>query len=268
MNDRWGKPPHPEKISVQHITVPGFVATVITAEPEIINPVFLLPDPLTLKHSSKGNGRKVHSLHKDSLVILKRDQISHVIAENYSYKTDSYYTILQMETEGISVQPSTEGVIDAFVVPICLERAKRAGIPVCEWEISQGYVPLPAIIYGLNYFATTADFVVVYDNEAAKKAVGHITNKGKYPFCYQKLKDNAEICQCTAIFGKTLGRNDAVAHIAEKIYALFSIPLLRMVWVKNGNDYALSSLSSARYSHLSEDERALLEAYISHQEFL
>jgi hypothetical protein len=159
-------------------------------------------------------------------------------------------------------------VIDAFVVPICLERAKLAGIAVCEWEISQGYVPLPAILYGINYFACTSEFITVYDNEAAKEAVKHITNKGNYPLCYQKLGEDAEICQCTAVFGQAIGRGEAVAHMTGRLYALFAIPLMQMVLVRSGDDYYLSSLSSVRYSQMPENDRMLLEAYLSHQEFL
>ena len=212
--------------------------------------------------------KRDHGLIKDSLFTIKRADGWHVISEDYSYKTDSYYTILRMEMEGKRVVPSTAALIDAFVIPICLERAKIAAIPVCEWEISQGYVPLPSIIYGINYFASASEFFVVYDNETAKEVIKHLTNRGKYPFCYQKLEENAEIFQCTAIFGKTNGPLKEIENIAERIYKLFSIPLVQIVLVKNGKDFALSSLSPARYTHLSEDERSLLEAYLSRQEFL
>jgi hypothetical protein len=264
MNDRWGTSPYPEKPLLAYNAESGFTANESNPGYEKNLPL----SPPVVKATARTNNRKNHSLHKDSLIILKRGEISHVISENYSYKTDTYYTILQMEMEGKRVKPSTAAVIDAFVVPICLERAKLAGISACEWEISQGYVPLPSIIYGLNYFASTSEFFVVYDNEMAKQAIKHLTNKGKYPFCYQKMGENAEIFRCTAIFGKTIGQADAVVHIAEKIYDLFAIALVQIVFVKNGEEYAISSLSPARYSHLSDDERSLLDAYISRQEFL
>jgi hypothetical protein len=41
-----------------------------------------------------------------------------------------------------------------------------------------------------------------------------------------------------------------------------------MVFVKTHNEYLLSSLSPAKYSRISADERALLSAYLAHQEFL
>jgi hypothetical protein len=197
-----------------------------------------------------------------------RDGISHVISEDYSYKTEPYYTILTYELDGKQVRPASSAVLDAYVVPICLERAKLAGIPVCEWGISQGYVPLPAIIYGLNYFATTADFFVVRDDEKAKEVVAHVTNKGKYPFCYQKIQPDASVHSCVSIFGRTADSCAAIAGLAEKIYQLFSIPLVTMVFVRTGNEYFLSSLSPTKYSRISIDERALLTAYLSHQEFL
>lgn len=176
MNDRGGKPPLPEKRSL-HLNLRTASATAITLQPKILSQVLLSSPPLIVKPPVKANGRKNHTLHKDSLFVLKQGEHSHVISEDYSYKTDSYYTILRIEMEGKRVKPSSSAVIDAFVVPICLERAKIAGIPVCEWEISQAYVPLPAILYGINYFASASEFVTVYDNEAAKEAVRHITNK-------------------------------------------------------------------------------------------
>ncbi len=144
------------------------------------------------KISGRSNPRREQAILKDSLYILRRDDTYHIVSENYSYKTETYYSILSRELEGKKVRPSSRAVLDAYVVPICLERAKQGGIPVCEWGISQGYVPLPSVLYGLNYFATTSDYFVVHDNEKAKEVIKHITNIGKYPFCYQKLDDGAD----------------------------------------------------------------------------
>lgn len=216
----------------------------------------------------KANGHRETSLLRDSLHVLERDGVFHVISEDYSYKTESYYTILNYELEGKNVRPASSAVLDAYVVPMCLERAKLAGIPVAEWGISQGYVPLPAIIYGLNYFATSADFFVVRDDGKAKGVVSHITNKGKYPFCYQKILPDATVHSCVSIFGRTADSCAAIAGLADRIYQLFSIPLVTMVFVKSGNEYFLSSLSPTKYSRISGDERALLTAYLSHQVFL
>jgi hypothetical protein len=207
-------------------------------------------------------------LLRDSLHVLERNGVLHVISEDYSYKTEPYYTILTCELQGKNVMPHSRDVLDAYVVPMCLERAKLAGIPVAEWGISQGFVPLPSIVYGLNYFATSADFFVVKDDAKAKEVIAHITNKGKYPFCYQKIAPDATVHSCVSIFGRTADSCAAIRGLAEKIYDLFAIPLVTMVFVRTGDEYLLSSLSPTKYSHISGDERALLTAYLAHQEFL
>jgi hypothetical protein len=214
------------------------------------------------------NGHRETGLLRDSLHVIERDSILHVISEDYSYKTEPYYTILTYELSGKNVRPKSSDVLDAYVVPMCLERAKLAGIPVAEWGISQGFVPLPSIIYGLNYFATSADFFVVKDDIRAKEVIAHVTNKGKYPFCYQKIPPDATVHSCVSIFGRTTDSCAAIAGLAGKIYGVFSIPLVTMVFVRTGREYRLSSLSPAKYSRISGDERALLTAYLAHQEFL
>jgi hypothetical protein len=205
---------------------------------------------------------------REALFTVSRDHVLHIVSEQYFYKTEPYYTILRHEMEGRTVLPASSAVLDAGVVPICLERARLAGIPVCEWGISQGYVPLPSILYGLNYFANTSDYSVVSDSEMAKEIIKHITNKGKYPFCYQKLKDGAAIESCVAIFGNTVGKCEGAAAIAREIYGIFAIPLVTLVLVRYGDRCLLSSLAPTKYSQLAPAERALLAAYLRHQEFL
>jgi hypothetical protein len=206
---------------------------------------------------------------KDHIFEVKRDGVTHVISETYDYKTEPYYAILSLEMKGIAVAPGSTPVLDAYVVPICLEKAGLAGIPVCEWIISHSYVQYPAIIYGINYFATSEEFAIVEDPSEGKKAIKHVTNNGKYPFCYQKLDKGASIIKTVAIFGKICAGDPALADIAEKIYTLFRIPLVTMVVViNNGTAPCLSSLAPTRYSRLTHEEKALLHAYVTNQEFL
>ncbi len=276
MNDRWGDPREPDDELQTDSTVASGPANPFS-RPGMNRRATVRAAMLDQTPARGGSSHTTHAhlvtrkepvMTRDSLAIVMRDHAYHVIAEDYSYKTEAYYTILERELAGDDIRPSSRAVLDAFVVPICLERAKIAGIPVVEWGISQAYVPLPAILYGLNYFATASDFFVVQDNEQAKDVIKHITNKGKYPFCYQKLDDGATIHTCTAVFGRTTGSCTAVAGYAAMIYELFSIPLVSMVFVKTGKVFALSSLAPTRYTHLTEEERALLAAYRDEQEFL
>jgi hypothetical protein len=254
----------PDRNSRSALSVPPFQSPDPVVQETEISPVI---HPLC-KSGLKPNGKREQNMPRDSLFILLRDGIFHIISENYSYKTETYYSILTHELESKPVMPSTRSILDAYVVPICLERAKLAGIPVCPWGISQGYIPLPAILYGLNYFATPSDFFVVNDTDKAKEVIKHITNRGKYPFCYQKLKEDATLHSCIAIFGKTIRQGVPVALLAEKVYDHYSIPLVTVVFVKSGDQYLLSSLAPTKYSQLSDEERSLLAAYLTHQDFL
>ena len=212
--------------------------------------------------------RKDSTMHRDCLTTVWRNRTCHVIAEEYSYKSEAYYTILAHELAGSQVCPSSRSVLDAYVVPVCLEHARKAGVRVADWNISQGYVPLPAIIYGINYFANTSEYGIVQNNQQSQEFVKHITNKGKYPFCYQRLMDSSTLYSCTAICGKTTEANVEITECARKIYDLFSIPLVRMNFIRNDGTYTLSSLAPTRYSRLSDKERSILCAFRDHQEFL
>ncbi len=270
MNDRWGDSPQADSLlHYQGTASADSVRSLV--KPESFSRLPAVPEPPVVKRSiPHTNGRRELALQKDSLFVMQRDGCYHVISEDYSYKSEPYYTILQHELEDKPVRPSSRSVLDAYVVPCCLERAKRAGIPVCEWGISNAYVPLPALLYGLNYFATSADFFVVDDNEQAKDVIKHITNKGKYPFCYQKLSEHATVHSCTAIFGHTVKSCEAIAGSAKKIYDLFALPLVKMVFVQtdptSDTSFALSSLAPVRYNHLTDEERALLARYLEPRE--
>ncbi|WP_300223404.1 RimK-like ATPgrasp N-terminal domain-containing protein [Methanoregula sp.] len=267
MNSRFNGSHRGEAASVP--PVPGSCVPLIRPD-TLLPPATAAESPVPpARHPARGTAaRKEPSLSHDALYTVWRDHVLHIVSANYSYKTEPYYTILRHELEGTAVLPSSASVIDAYVVPVCLERALLAGIPVCEWGISQAYTPLPAILYGLNYYATAAEYAVVCDTKKAKEFVKHITNRGKYPFCYQKLAEDAEIGSCTAIFGRTAGRCSHVTGLARQVYDLFHIPLVTIVYIRSGEQYLLSSISPVKNSHLSREERTILSAYLSQQEFL
>ena len=190
---------------------------------------------------------------------LKEDDSQYIVNESYFYKTEPYYAIVQNENEGIKTTPSSSDVLDAYIVPICLEKTKLAGIQVCDWTISYQFVPLPAIIYGLNYFSTPSDNFLVRDHEEAKKVIKHVTNHGRYPFCYQKISDTSTLARCVSIFGKSINCCEKESTIAEKIYEVFRLPLVEIVLVKDESGYRLSSLAPVKYSQLSKDESEMLQ---------
>jgi hypothetical protein len=202
---------------------------------------------------------------RDAIFKIERGGTLHIVSEHYGYKTEPYYTILDYESRGVSVLPTSKDVIDASVVPICLERARLNGIPVCKWGISQGYVPTPSILYGMNYFSCNSNYSIIEDGNSAKKVIDHITNNGKYPFCYQELNKGYSVESVVSIFGNVIDKEKNVADVAKKIYDIFSIPLVTLILVRYEDRYFLSSLTMVKYSKLSKKERALLYSYLEEE---
>ena len=205
------------------------------------------------------NKRKDPIFKKDLIYTLNKDNSNYIINESYFYKTEPYYTIVKNENDGIRTIPASREVLDAYIVPICLEKAKLAGIAVCDWVISYQYVSVPAIIYGLNYFSTPSDYFVVSDIMEARKVVKHVTNHGKYPFCYQKIGNSSSVTKCVSIFGKTTESNERFSALVDKTYKVFQLPLVEIILVDNGSDFRLSSLTPVKYSQLSNEETELLQ---------
>lgn len=202
----------------------------------------------------KGAGRL---LRRDVIHEKVREGVTYIISEDYSYKTEAYYRILTLEMEGRRVIPSTKDLLEAYVVPVCLTRAEGAGIPVCEWGISDERVPLPSLLYGISYFADPSEYSIVRDLETAGPVIKYITGNGKYPFCYQPLPEAAEIVPCVAIFGRAADAPEPLADLVSRVYRLFQVPLMEVVSVASGG-YRLSSVTPAWYSTLSREEKGIL----------
>lgn len=205
-------------------------------------------------------------LRQDEIVTLDLEDSTHVVSENHFYKSEGYYALVKNEISGINTLPRSADVIDAYIVPICLEKAKLAGIDVCEWEVSDSYVTAPCIIYGLNYFAMPGDFAIAKEADQAKEIIKHVTNNGKYPFCYQKLKQGEEVRTANMIFGKTANAKDVgLPRLAEQVYREFRIPLASITYIASGERCKLSSLGPVRYTKLTKDEKKLLGGYLNRQ---
>lgn len=203
-----------------------------------------------------------------TLYTVRRGGYLHIVSEQYGYKTDPYYAILSAELRGEQVRPESRSVLEAYVVPLCLLRASRAGVPVADCSIAQGCIRFPAILYGLNYFSCPSGYSVMRDPEAAPELIRHITHQGKYPYCYQPLSPHDEVIEVPAVFGRARSGSGAVRDCAERVYSEFGIPLMTLILIRNGEEVRLSAIAPARYPALPAQERSLLRSYLSGQVFL
>ena len=67
------------------------------------------------------NQRRDQIPKKDIMYTLVEDGSQYIVNESYFYKTEPYYAIVKSENEGIITTPSSRDVLDAYIVPICLE---------------------------------------------------------------------------------------------------------------------------------------------------
>ena len=199
--------------------------------------------------------------HQDEVLEVSIDSRRHVISEDHSYKSEAYYTSLREEMSGLVILPSSTQCLEAYVVPICLERAKLAGLDVSEWEISYSYAEPPCLIYGLSYFSDPSDHVHALDDKTAKAAVRHYTNKGKYPFCYQPLGAADKVREVVGVFGHTTEKDVKVAEFISRLHEVFGIPLMRAVFIE-GERLLLSSVGPVSYASLTKEEADLLARHI------
>jgi hypothetical protein len=201
-------------------------------------------------------------LKKDAIYEKVKNNTTFFVSDNYFYKSETYYRIVHHEIEGKPTVPSSKDLIEALVVPICLEKARMHGIRVCSWEISYSYAPLPAIAYAIHYYSDPAEYSILRDADVAREVIHHITNHGRYPFCYQPIVESAEVFPIIAVFGETTAEQPELRHLAQTVFTAFRVPLLSMAVVWDGENYALSSLSSAKYSKLSPEDRTLLQDHL------
>ncbi|WP_459201985.1 RimK-like ATPgrasp N-terminal domain-containing protein [Methanococcus sp. CF] len=189
-----------------------------------------------------------------------KDGIDCVISKDYFYKTESYYELIVREmSDEHKVFPSSSDVLDAYIVPVALKRAELAGIPILEWDIASGYAPTPSIVYSVNYFSDPSMYYIAKNREESRKISKHVTNCGKYPFCYQKVPENFEMVNFSIFFGEVCTENQVIKQLANKIYQTFKIPLINALFVIIDEKIFLSSLSPVKVSKLSKDEKIMIE---------
>ncbi|HZD44251.1 MAG TPA: RimK-like ATPgrasp N-terminal domain-containing protein, partial [Methanomicrobiales archaeon] len=170
--------------------------------------------------------------------------------------------IVKSEVLGTPLSPSSSETVEAYVVPVCLMKAKRAGIRACEWEISYSYVPVPSIVYGIHYYSDPSEYTIVNSLEASAEVVKITTHNFKYPFCYQPIPHTSAVVSAVAIFGKTTYPDEKMADLASQVFEVFRIPLVTIIAVCRDGEYYLSSLAPIRFSKLTKEELSLLSEHV------
>ncbi len=173
------------------------------------------------------------------------------LAGDYRYLKQGYFESVDAEVRGMKVYPTPEEAVNAYIVPICLERAKRNGIPIPDYAITREEIKPPALVYPINPFMSK--FSVVQKSGSIKRIVKSMTRNNTYPICVQKLDGTLREFSC--ILGETT--QDEFASLAKKIWDLFHLPLCRVRVISNAK-IKLSAIEPLELHELKRAELKLL----------
>ena len=184
---------------------------------------------------------------------------------DYRYMKTGYYVSLHAEILGNFVIPSSENIIDSSRTPILLLRASRAGIPTLPFIVTDSIKKItcelgfPVIVYAVNPFIHDG-YKTASNKTALYRAVKSLGMNYKFAVCAQPLK--GEMHSIKTFFGKCSEDNDA-QNIAEKVYALFKIPICKLhIQKANGKAY-LSGLQPIERHELAPNDLRIISKEVS-----
>ena len=182
------------------------------------------------------------------------------LAGHYDYLSRAYYVSQDYENNNERIRPSCEEMLDAYVSPLCLEKARLAGLPIPEYCMSNGHFDPPAIVDPVNPF--TLKGRVVLKQGRAKSIAKSLTRNYTYAICCQQLPPNSRIVHFRSVLG--WASQPQYRDISASIWEVFSIPLARVRVIQTiSNDYLFSDISPLFVEDLGIREKRYIEERVT-----
>ncbi len=175
------------------------------------------------------------------------------ILGDYRYMSEGYYGSVEAEVQDVRVYPTTKESLDAYVVPLCMNLAKKAGIDVPEYYITNDLFEPPAIVYPINPFMKKHS--VVYKAGHVKRIAKSMTRNYKYAICVQKITEDVAIREYKCIMGRTTCED--LTDMAIKIWNTFHLPICNIRVIEDG-EIMLSAIEPLELQELGPKELKLL----------
>ncbi len=178
------------------------------------------------------------------------------LSGDYTYLTSGYYASLDAELDGLGVLPTTGEALDAYVVPIAMEKARHAGIAVPPSEIvTERFPPPPLLAYPINPFSSRGELLL--DAEAIESRRKGLTYTGKYAVLVQNLPVDHRIDVLKLVMGLT--QVAEYEDLGRRLFETFRLPLMKVRIVVTTKEYMLSAIEPLPFEELTEEERLQLE---------
>lgn len=174
---------------------------------------------------------------------------------DYTYLTEGYYKSLDAELKNLSIMPTTEEALDAYIVPLAMGKAKINNISTLEYEIVTEKITPPVLAYPINPY--TSKFEIVNTNDDLKKKLNAVTMSGKYATLCQRLPDDYRIDIVRAILGQTLTHE--YDEFTARIFEVFRIPLMKIRVIVTPSEYLFSAIEPLLFDELTLKEKKIIE---------
>ena len=177
------------------------------------------------------------------------------LAGRYDYLEMPYYVSQDLEHSGRGVRPSCKEMLDAYVSPLFLAKAKLAGLPVPEYYITNGYFEPPVVVDTINPFMQRSS--VVLKNGHQQRVAKSMTRNYTYAICCQELPPGGQIKYFRSVLGWCV--SPRFRDVSEQVWQVFGIPLarVRVILLEKG-EILFSNVAQLPFERLNHRELAYL----------
>jgi len=181
------------------------------------------------------------------------------VSGNYEYLTEEYYRCQDAELAGGTLpSPTCADALDAYIVPVALEKAAMAGLPVPDWFLTNEYFQPPAVVDAINPFSRR--FAVVRSEAECATAAKQLSWNFKYSFCVQRISDATELVEVRMVAGRT--EQPDYADWASLVYAVFALPVASIRLLCTGPVVQFSAIGMLPWRTLTATERRWAEELV------
>ncbi len=198
-------------------------------------------------------------LFKVTQPVLGKKSVYFNLFGDYSYLQEGYYKSVDSYLSDLNVHPTPEEALDAYIVAIAVEKAKKSGINTPEGFIvtsktQTAYFPL--LGYSMNPFSNLS--FIMEDEKSFQRHIKSLTLSDKYFAFIQKLpKGEYRLDTIRCIFGKTMIPEYSV--FAESVFNVFKLPLMKVKIIVTPEKYMFSAIEPLPYNSLSINEKKIIE---------
>ena len=203
------------------------------------------------------------AVDREFLAIDSRDAFYVNLAGDYGYLELPYYLSQDAENNGHIVHPTCQEMLDAYITPIMLAKARVLGVPISEYYITNGYFEAPVIVDTANPFMLRSR--IVLKQSLQSRVAKSMTRNYTYAICCQELPAGSQVKYFRSVYGWC--QYERFRAVSEQVWTKFGIPLAKVrVIIHQDGTMLLSDIGPLPYRALNQHEREYLKKRVRWEE--